>query len=195
MKIVLILGGLVIIILLLLLYYNDKEAGVNLNEQRAQYEDSLQRYDNVQAMLRSELKIIKHSKEVQEVKDSLASISFKVENEKLRQELRSARTPRVEKLIETEPELRYYIAYYDSLTTHQAFRIDTLEIEKRIEREMCSAMEGKYSKLLDEQDSENAFLRAEVDKRDEQLKKLEKKVKRRTVLAGFFALLNLIPRN
>lgn len=190
----LILSIIVIAILAVLLWINKRESNKELEKQRKDYEDSLQHHANVQARLQMELAIIKKEKTENDKKDSIREENFKRENSRLHLELKKARTPKVEELITAEPQLRHYIKMYDSLVTHQQFRIDTLLVEKRIAAELCARAEAKQNEILDAKEKENEFLRAEVDRLYNELGKTKNKLRKQKILMWISILLNAIPR-
>jgi len=193
-NILLILSAIVIAILAILLWINRNEANKEVEEQRREYEDSLQHYANAQARLHMELAIIKKEKKDNDKKDSTREENFKRENSRLHLEISRAHTPRVEELLTAEPQLRHYIKMYDSLVTHQQFRIDTLMVEKRIAAELCARTESKQNEILEAKEKENEYLRSEVDRLYKELGKTKNKLKKQRIIMWISILLNAIPR-
>jgi FtsZ-interacting cell division protein ZipA len=191
----LVLSAIVIVILLLILWFNRGESERELQEQRKHFEDSLQHHINVQTRLKMEIRAEEHRDRARKRKDSISAETYRQENELIRAQLRQARTERVEQLIEEEPELKLFVEYYDSLTAHQSMRIDTLEIQRSVQEQMYNIITAKKDELIEAKELENEFLRAEIDKLYDQLRKEKRKTKRAKILAAIFLLLNAVPRS
>lgn len=187
----LVLGAIVIVILLALLFFKHQENVQNEIEMKRQHQDSLARHYNAQARLQLKLEAtIKAGKE-QKQKDSMTAVTYAKENIRLTTELQRARTPRVQELVDAEPELRYYIAMYDSLVDTKDLRIDSLMVEARVNDAICQRTIDDANALIAAKTDENIYLKNEIEKRDKEKKK------KRGLLAtlkeigkdvGFFAL-------
>jgi hypothetical protein len=190
MKTLLVLALVVIAILLALLYFNQDKHSAEVEQLKQATIDSLARHDSLQNRLEVRIRTAEAEKSAALKRDSTSKVTYKAENDRLRAALIRARTVRVDSIIDSEPELRYYLAYYDSLSAHQSMRIDTLEIEKRVALELCDTLVFAKNKLIDAKENENQYLRIEVDKRDKLLKKkrgLWPTLKEVFKDAGFFA--------
>lgn len=193
----LIICGIIIIILLLLLYFNykdNKQVEIDRQAEREVYEDSLRTYEHVTQSLIEDIAKIENAKQEQLKRDSIAKDQYERKIKRLEHQVAVARTPKVDSLIESEPELKSFVQALEVVVASQALRIDSLEVEKRIQQQMNDYIASKQSALFANQQGELNFLKGEVDKRDEEITKLEKKLKRARRWATFFGLLNLVPR-
>lgn len=188
---------IIVIILLLLLYFNyknTKQVEVDRQAEREVYQDSLKKHHIIQDDLKNEIKVAVQSKTEQLQKDSIAKYNYQKKIKRLEHQVEVARTQHVDSLIEAEPELKSFIIAQETVISSQALRIDSLEVEKRIQQEMNDYISSKQNSLLIATQGERDFLVGEVDKRDKDIDKLEKKLKRARRWAAFFGLLNLVPR-
>jgi FtsZ-interacting cell division protein ZipA len=193
----LIILGIVIIILLLLLYFNykgDKQVEVDRQAEREIYEDSIRTYEQITQKLIVEKTEAVNAKTQQLQRDSIAKGQYERKIKRLEKQVDIARTEHVDSLIEAEPELKAFVVALEVVTFSQALRIDSLEVEKRIQEDLNKYIASKQEAIFANQQGELNFLKGEVDKKDKEITKLEKKLKRARRWAGFFGLLNLVPR-
>jgi hypothetical protein len=194
MKIAIAILLVLLIILLSLLYINNKSSNENIERMRIEYADSTRKHKEVQETARREILQARADKREQVKKDSIAKELFKKENRRLVAELKNARTPRVDSLIDAEPQLRFFIAYYDSVNTNLLKRIDTQEIEKRVQAEADSVILAKQIQYTKSVEDERNYLAGEVDKRDKVIDKQKRQLLKWKFFAGLGWLLNLVPR-
>ena len=190
----LILSLIVIAILLALLWFNQKQHSTEIKALKQATLDSSKVYAKTKAAIQAQIRTVEAENSAALERSVKLAIAYKLENSRLKAALNRAKTGRVDTLLSAEPQLRYFIAYYDSINLHQSMRIDTLEIEKRVAKQLCDAIIFKKNELIAVQEKEITYLYSEIDKRDKIIDKQNRKLRRQKRWIVLLGLANAAPR-